>query len=194
MFLKKKNGFTLIELLVTIAIIGIIAGVVMVSYGSVQKQARDKRRVAETEEIRKALLAYYTLYGRYPSDLLDLNEDKEKATGCAYDPNGWDIGNATYGNKKFLQPLVDEGIIKNVPKEIKKVAGTAFCDEYTYKYRRIPGICGCPSGKTCAFLYARCEGDNCTTGETPSWCTGCTECDATFGYNDRNTIFYILEE
>ncbi len=191
MFLKKKNGFTLIELLVTIAIIGIIAGVVMVSYGSVQKQARDKRRVAEIEEIRKSLLAYYTLYGRYPADT---NTDTANAPGCSYSPNGWDIGNATYGDKKFLQPLIDEGIIKNVPKETKKVAGTAFCDEYTYKYRRITGVCGCPTGKTCAFLYARCESENCTTSETPSWCTGCTECDPSFGYNDRNTIFYILEE
>ncbi|MBI2577824.1 MAG: type II secretion system protein, partial [Candidatus Wildermuthbacteria bacterium] len=49
---KHAKGFTLIELLVVIAIIGILAGIVLVSFGGVQGRARDAQRVSD---IRQAI-------------------------------------------------------------------------------------------------------------------------------------------
>ena len=50
----KKRGFTLFELLVSISIIGILTALAVVSYGSMQKKARDARRVQDMLNIQKA--------------------------------------------------------------------------------------------------------------------------------------------
>ena len=55
--LKIKNSvaFTLIELLVVISIIGILAGMVVVSFTSSQKQARDTARKSDLSQYRTLL-------------------------------------------------------------------------------------------------------------------------------------------
>jgi prepilin-type N-terminal cleavage/methylation domain-containing protein len=63
----KQKGFTLIELLVVISIIGILAGMVVVSFTSSQKQARDTQRKSDLAQYRTALEAYANrTSGLYP--------------------------------------------------------------------------------------------------------------------------------
>ena len=58
--MRKTNnfGFTLIELLVVISIIGILAGMVVASFTSSQKQSRDTARKSDLSQYRTALEAY----------------------------------------------------------------------------------------------------------------------------------------
>lgn len=63
----KKLGFTLIELLVVISLIGILMGILLVSYQGTRKSARDGRRKADLEQIRSALEMCRSDTGSYPA-------------------------------------------------------------------------------------------------------------------------------
>ena len=52
---KLKRGFTLIELLVVVAVIGLLATIVVASFTSAQKKARDAKRKSDLDAIKKAL-------------------------------------------------------------------------------------------------------------------------------------------
>ncbi len=65
-FKNTRRGFTLIEILVVIAIIGILSSVVLASLATSRAKARDAKRVADIDEVRKALELYYDSNGAYP--------------------------------------------------------------------------------------------------------------------------------
>ena len=62
----KKIGFTLIELLVVISLIGVLMGILLVSFQGTRRSARDGRRKADLEQIRSALEMCRTDTGSYP--------------------------------------------------------------------------------------------------------------------------------
>ena len=51
----KASGFTLIELLIVITIIGILATVVLASFGGAQAKARDGRRKSDLAQVKRAM-------------------------------------------------------------------------------------------------------------------------------------------
>lgn len=65
---RRKSGFTLIELLIVIIIISILATFVVASFTTAQKKARDARRKADLDAIKKALELFRSdsPSGRYP--------------------------------------------------------------------------------------------------------------------------------
>ena len=65
--LNSKRGFTLIEILVVVAIIGILAGVVLVGLRGTGPQARDSRRAADLRQVQNGLELYYNKYSKYPT-------------------------------------------------------------------------------------------------------------------------------
>lgn len=64
---RQLQGFTLIELLVVIAIIGILSTLAIVALGSARLKARDTKRVADLNQIGKALELYYSENNAYPT-------------------------------------------------------------------------------------------------------------------------------
>jgi prepilin-type N-terminal cleavage/methylation domain-containing protein len=56
----KTLGFTLFELLVSISIIAILVAIASVSYSSIQKKARDSRRIEDMSMVQKAAEQYYS--------------------------------------------------------------------------------------------------------------------------------------
>jgi len=56
--LQIKQGFTLIEMLVVISLIGILASIALVSFSSVQKQARDTTRKSDLKQYQTATENY----------------------------------------------------------------------------------------------------------------------------------------
>jgi general secretion pathway protein G len=68
MFSKSsRTGFTLIEILIVVAIIGILAGVVLVGLRGTGPQARDSRRAADLRQVQNGLELYYNKLGAYPA-------------------------------------------------------------------------------------------------------------------------------
>ena len=65
----QKKGFTLIEMLIVIAIIGILASIVLVGLGPVQRNARDARRASDLRQIQTLLELCYARAGSYPADI-----------------------------------------------------------------------------------------------------------------------------
>jgi len=63
-----KRGFTLIELLIVMAILGVLAVVVLVAINPAEqmRRARDTGRISGTQQIGRAIQAYFTANGVLP--------------------------------------------------------------------------------------------------------------------------------
>jgi type II secretion system protein G len=61
-----KKGFTLMEILIAIAIIAILTAIGIVSYTSINKNARNTKRRSDIEQIRSAFELYRADNGFYP--------------------------------------------------------------------------------------------------------------------------------
>jgi prepilin-type N-terminal cleavage/methylation domain-containing protein len=66
-----RRGFTLIELLVTVAIIGLLAGLLLAALGSVRETARKTQAQKEVNEIGSAISTYFMEHMAYPPDTDD---------------------------------------------------------------------------------------------------------------------------
>jgi type II secretion system protein G len=68
---RKMRGFTIIELIVTIVVIGILAGIMIVSYNGIQQRSRDATRDSDVTQLKIALEKYHADQSQYPSVCAD---------------------------------------------------------------------------------------------------------------------------
>ena len=93
-----KKGFTLMEILIAIAIIAILTAIGIVSYGSINKGARNAKRKSDIGQIQSALELYRSDFGYYPAvntssldDATNLEDDVDFVTylsAVPTDPRG----------------------------------------------------------------------------------------------------------
>ena len=175
-----KKGFTLIELLIVIAIISILAGVLFVSIGQAPLQrSRDAKRVADMNEIQKAL-------GLYLNDNKDLPDETYSADGSLA---GWEVSFLS-NFMEYLAPYIPakirDPINSGPPTSMFNVRpdGTFFYNYYYYNFPNAGTNYGCPWTGSFAVLgfrsveimdkstlpKAQCGPQPCAGGGTPGVC------------------------
>lgn len=110
---EKSRGFTLIELLVVIAIIGLLSSMVLASLNTARSKARDARRLADINQIQKALEFHYDDHGSYPI-------------------MGW--GNSTPAGSWTTFQTQLAAYMSTLPKDPQNTGGYTYGGGYTYSY------------------------------------------------------------
>lgn len=65
--IKKLRGYTLVEILVVISIMGFILAAALYAVNNARIKGRDAKRMADLEQIRKAIEIYHQEKGYYPN-------------------------------------------------------------------------------------------------------------------------------
>ena len=121
-----KKGFTLVELLVVIAIIGVLASFIVASFTTAQRKARDARRKADLNAMKKALVVYK---GDTTTDTYSLATSPPNPW-AAYFSDGTYGANATCAVSLIsLKCVLTTRYIKVIPQDPTR-AGSATLDYY----------------------------------------------------------------
>lgn len=76
---RDQRGFTIVELLIVIVVIGILALLVVTTYGGIQAKARDSQRQADLAAIQTQVEAFYANNNYYPT-AADINNATWRTT------------------------------------------------------------------------------------------------------------------
>lgn len=114
-FLKKRSkGFTLVELLIVIIIIGILAGMMMLSTGGATAKAEATKIVSDARNIKAAAIMYYADHGDWSDKIGDLADYLDGKIASADEEK--ELGKGKFklesGDKYFVAVEVKDSDIK----------------------------------------------------------------------------------
>lgn len=91
--MKHSRGFTLIEISVVVVVFSLLATLIVVTYNTIQVQARDSKRVADVRIMAHQLQKYYDQNGEYPpvSDQ-SIAGLSQSGLNDSTDISGWNYG------------------------------------------------------------------------------------------------------
>jgi ribose 5-phosphate isomerase B len=164
-----KLGFTVVEVLIATAIIGLLAGIVVVNVQNGRASAQDARRKSDLEAIKLALGMYAQDYGDFMST----------GSGCGYAGNGNGYFNYVGGSypTSMGQCLVDKGYMST---EVLDPTGGRSSSAGTETYSYMKYNCG-----SNVYLFARLktQPSGPTVENAAVNATCCTNCDTAYGMN-----------
>ena len=82
--IKIDPGFTIVELLIVIVVIGVLAAITLVAYGSIQGRAYDSTVQSNLKNIGSQILQYSVENGTLPATSGELTSLGMKVSGSAY--------------------------------------------------------------------------------------------------------------
>lgn len=143
---KQNFGYTIIEVLVVISIVGFLVSAAMYTLSYTRAKARDVKRVADIEQIRKAIEIFKNENGRYPGMTsagakTDGMNDEGECVGDQ-DSNGTDISGITRCGWSSVFEYVMRDYIKDIPADPShnynryQISGTNMppAEAYFYSY------------------------------------------------------------
>lgn len=107
----RQRGFTLLELLMVIAIIGLLAGIVVVAVDRSRGKSTNQYTIKQMQEYQKALELVYSRNGSYPFYAPWATNNNRRII-CLGDTVGTldCLGNVSYGNTGFINPVWNDTI------------------------------------------------------------------------------------
>ena len=121
MLKRKSKGFTLVELLIVIVIIGILAGMMMLSTGGATAKAEATKIVSDMRNLKAAAIMVYAEDMEWPTAMASLDDYVD--TAISGDPAV--IGNASMrilsSDKLYIQAEVSKKEIRDALKKMDAV-------------------------------------------------------------------------
>lgn len=164
------SGFTLIELLVVITILGVLAVIVIVAINPTERQARarDTGRISSVNQIGRAVVAYYTSRGEFPSDDGGWADDLLNVGELSTFPSGIDyVAYSVEECSTYVQPGVNPTYCYDYDSSNEAIVfATAESQSYTSK---------CSSPNVAYFVFSTADargGTICSDGDPAPWTPG----------------------
>lgn len=130
--LKQRNkGFTIVELLIVIVVIGILALLVVTTYGGIQQKARNSARQSDIQAIQTQVEAYFNQNGYYPSR--------------------GDLNSASWLNTNLKS--LDTEALKDPQGTAATLASAPAAKTYSYAVFQSDGSTSCESDDTTCAVY-----------------------------------------
>lgn len=150
-----NRGFTLIELLVVISVVALLASIILTSLQDARTKAKDIKRVAELQQIAKALEFYHFDHGKYP--------EPDSTPGFS----GWEVSYGEDSDDIFLEELVTGGYLSSESTDSLsesnggQITGAHLTYNYAYYYYPIGahGRCNSRAGRFYILGAYKLEGD-----------------------------------
>jgi prepilin-type N-terminal cleavage/methylation domain-containing protein len=179
----NKSGFTLVELLIVIIVIGILSGIVLVTYNGLQARARDTRRMADLQNIAEAIGSYRAKYGN----------DVSTGSGCGYGGDGFGWFNYTGSSypKSILTCLTEKGYLSSSIIDPFNCATTTDgppCKQQGYAYMKYTSGSG-DTSVTCVYAHLEASGStsDLTDSSNPCYSASSSTVATSYGMN-----YYVL--